>query len=188
MQRIKCTTFGLLILSIFVFTLAKDFPKVKYGKSFQIVLNTSTTGANVREDISDFPVLIKLNKKTLDIDVIKKDVAGEISFSTSDGSFLSYKIQEWDKKNKYAEIWVIVPKIYGNNNSQYITMLWSKNKDSITDKKQKDRIKDKESHEKDITDSEDFDNSLFKTSYDSYGEWSSNDDLGFKIVNNKVGL
>jgi hypothetical protein len=182
MRLLKLNTIGVLILSIFVYTLAEDFPKIKYSKSLEIILNTSSTGANVKKDYKDLAVLIRLDNSNFDFDVIKEDLAGNISFSTSDGSFLPYQIKNWDTSNKIAEIWIIVPMVYGNNGSQFITLSCGKNIESISDEKIKEKIKLKEDHEISKATSLNTDYSLFKSSYDLYGVWHSNDNEGFIIT------
>lgn len=188
MRSFKLITIGILFLSLCTsFTFGKD-KEIKYSKTTQIVLNTSATGANTSKDLNNFPVLIKLDNTNFDFDVIKNDLAGDIAFSTLDGSFLSYKIQKWNKANKSAELLVIIPKLLGNNSTQYITISWGASADHISDQKIKTRIEEKKAHEADIAQSNNAGSSIFEASYGKYGVWSSNNTNGFNIVNNTGGM
>ena len=170
------------IISFLFINLYADDNEIKYSKSMQIVLNTSSTGANVKKDFENLAVLIRLDKSNFDFDVIKEDLAGNISFSTSDGSFLPYQIKNWDTSNKIAEIWIVVPIVYGNNNSQFITLSCGKNKKSISDEKIKKKIESKEAHEISNATTQNKESFAFKPSYDLYGVWYANDNEGFIIT------
>ena len=176
------SAFLICIISFLLLNLYADDNEIKYSKSMQLVLNTSSTGANVKKDYKDLAVLIRLDKSNFDFDVIKEDLAGNISFSASDGSFLPYQIKNWDTSNKIVEIWIIIPTVYGDNNSQFITLSCGKNKEAISDEKIKEKIKSKEDHEISKATTLNKDYSLFKSSYDLYGVWHSNDNEGFIIT------
>lgn len=88
-----------------------------------IVLNTSATGADVKESVISFPVLIRLTSQNFDFS--KTSGGGEdIRFTTSDGSSLFHEIEWWDSVKQQAALWVRVDSLYGNNSSQFIVMHW----------------------------------------------------------------
>jgi hypothetical protein len=176
---------GVLVLSLITFISADDSKRIKYSKSTQLILNTSSTGSNTNEDLDNFPVFIKLDNTNFDFDVIENTLAGDISFSISDGSFLSYKIKKWDKANKVAEILIVVPKVLGNNKSQYIKMSWGASTDHITDQKFLAKIEEIMSHEAAVAKSPISGSSIFESSYGVYGVWSSNSTNGFSIITNE---
>jgi hypothetical protein len=176
---------GVLVLSLITFISADDSKRIKYSKSTQLILNTSSTGSNTNEDLDNFPVFIKLDNTNFDFDVIENTLAGDISFSISDGSFLPYKIQKWDKTNKVAEILIIVPKILANNNSQFIKMSWGASTDHITDQELLAGIAEKKAHDVEFALSENPGPSIFESSYGVYGVWSSNSTNGFSIITNE---
>lgn len=89
----------------------------------QIVLNTSVSGADVKEKVFAFPVLIRLN--SLNFDFSKSSGKGnDIRFTSSEGKPLVHEIETWDSLKQLAAIWVKVDTIKGNNNQQTITMFW----------------------------------------------------------------
>lgn len=89
----------------------------------KVVLNTSASGADIQENVHNFPVLIRLNSTTFDFAQTK--TAGEdIRFAKPDGSALAYEIERWDPAAGLAEMWVRIDTILGNNTAQYFTMYW----------------------------------------------------------------
>lgn len=91
--------------------------------SCRIYLNTSKTGADVTQNVSEFPVVIRLTKENFYFS--QADASGnDIRVVRNDTIPLQFEIEQWDTKNNRAEIWVKVDTIYGNNNNQYITMYW----------------------------------------------------------------
>ncbi len=100
MRFFKVTILFIMVLFMFSFVTAGDSKKIKYKKTIQIVLNTSSTGANMKSDLNNLPVLIKLDATNFDFNAIKGELAGDMAFATSDGSLLTYKIKSFDKPNK----------------------------------------------------------------------------------------
>lgn len=91
--------------------------------SKRIFLNTTAAGADVKNDVPGFPLLIRLTSVIFDFG--QADVNGrDIRFAKADGSPLPCEIQRWDPSNGHAEIWVKMDTVYGNNDKQYIVMYW----------------------------------------------------------------
>ncbi|MBF0433412.1 MAG: DUF2341 domain-containing protein, partial [Fibrobacteria bacterium] len=91
--------------------------------STNITLNTTSTGANVPNNVLNFPVLVRLNAINFNFGQTRSD-GGDIRFTKSDGTQLDYEIERWDNSGNFAEIWVKIDTVFGDNNSQYITMHW----------------------------------------------------------------
>jgi hypothetical protein len=98
-----------------------SYNKWKYRSN--IYFDTTDEGANVKEDVSNFPVLIKLNNENFNFNQAKLN-GEDIRFSDNDGNEFDYEIESWDYTLKSANIWVLVPKIYGENKTQNIKMYW----------------------------------------------------------------
>ncbi|MDB5105868.1 MAG: hypothetical protein JWP91_3557, partial [Fibrobacteres bacterium] len=91
-----------------------------------INFNTTSTGANVSTDQTNFPVLVRLDANNFLF--TQADQAGaDIRFADPDGQALKYQIERWDYANKLAEIWVLVPQVDGNSTSDFIRMYWGNN-------------------------------------------------------------
>lgn len=93
-----------------------------------LYMNTSKTGAGVSQDVTGFPVLIRLRNS--DFNFNEADSAGaDIRFTNAAGTPLAYEIEKWDTARSSADIWVNVDTVKGNNSKQYIRMFW-KNEDA----------------------------------------------------------
>src|SRR5690606_21866993 len=87
--------------------------------------NTSSTGANVSNNVEDFAVLIRITDPSV-IDAVQPD-ARDIRFLAADGrTWLHYEIERWDQAANLAEVWVHVPIIYGNTNGASTTSCQSR--------------------------------------------------------------
>jgi hypothetical protein len=97
------------------------FPLWKYSSDF--ILNTTANGADIAGNVHDFPVLVRLNESTFDFTEAQHD-GSDIVFSNSRNAILPHAIERWDTVRKVAEIWVNVDTVYGNDQTQSITMFW----------------------------------------------------------------
>ena len=98
--------------------------------AMQFFLNTTTSGANVTGNVTDFPVLIRLSSGNFDFARAKSGGA-DVRFAKSDGTPLPYEIERWDSVARQAEVWVRVDTVMGNDTMQIITM-YSGNADSAS--------------------------------------------------------
>jgi hypothetical protein len=96
-------------------------PQWKYART--LVLNTSTTGADVTGTVVNFPVLIRLTPANFDFSQTKAGGA-DIRFTKSDTTFVPYEIERWDAVALRAEVWVRVDTVHGGDSTQSITMYW----------------------------------------------------------------
>jgi hypothetical protein len=100
---------------------AEDYKQ--WAKSARLAINTTPTGAGVAETIANFPLLVRLDGSNFDFS--QADARGrDIRFAGATGRHLHFDIERWDAAGKKAEIWVQVDSVYGNDDSQAITMLW----------------------------------------------------------------
>ncbi len=104
----------------------------KYTKS--ILLNTSSTGAGVSGTVINFPILVRLVNDNFDFSAAQSD-GSDIMFTKVDNTILPYEFERWDPVNGFADIWVNVDTIFGNNDSQFITMYYGNPKIKNTTKK-----------------------------------------------------
>ncbi len=92
-------------------------------KMAKLFFNTTSTGAGIASNILNFPILVRLTKSSFDFASAKSD-GSDIRFQKSNGSPLSYEIEQWDAGAGVAAIWVRVDTVYGNDSSHYAIMLW----------------------------------------------------------------
>ena len=101
--------------------------KWKYRK--KIVLNTTAQGADTKEALADFPVLVRLHSGNFIFGNAKNDGADIRFVVLDDKTALKYHIERYDAKEEMAFIWVKAPRLapasgqdavwlyYGNSNA-----------------------------------------------------------------------
>ncbi|MFW5774967.1 MAG: DUF2341 domain-containing protein [Chitinivibrionales bacterium] len=89
----------------------------------QISINTTISGANISQDIHDFPLFIRLNRDNFSFSEAAPD-GRDIRFSNSHYHSLPYQIERWDSEHEFGEVWVLVDTIRGNSDSQSIRFFW----------------------------------------------------------------
>jgi hypothetical protein len=105
-------------------------PYAPWKQVRRITINTSATGANLSTNLTDFPLLLRLNASNFDFRKVRKDGA-DIRFMKGNGVTLDYSVQTWDSLSSSAEVWVKLDTVFGANASQSF-MLFSGNEDSLS--------------------------------------------------------
>ncbi len=95
-----------------------------YGSSWEYRKKITFNNSDQTEDLSEFPVLIKLEEGVnIAYDKIAANGA-DIRFTDSDGTTeLSYEIEEWNE-GATSYVWVEVPQIDGASDTDYIYMYY----------------------------------------------------------------
>ena len=91
-------------------------------------------GTDVKTDLENFPVLVRLQgtgDAAFDFSQLSSN-GREIRFTDADGIRLWHAIDKWDAVAQKAEIWVLVPRIQGNSDLDFINMHW-KNDPALKD-------------------------------------------------------
>ena len=83
--------------------------KWKYRK--KIVLDTTPQGGDVKEALTDFPVLVRLHTGNFTFENAKSDGADIRFVASDDKTPLKYHIERYDPKEEMVLIWVKVPRI-----------------------------------------------------------------------------
>jgi hypothetical protein len=97
--------------------------------SRKLYLNTGSSGAKVAGNVTNFPVLIRLNSGLFKEFAQTQPGGIDLRFAKATGAHLPYEIERWvdgPGNNDTAEIWVRVDTILGNNTTQYIKMYWGR--------------------------------------------------------------
>ncbi len=79
-----------------------------------ITINNSV----VDSDLTDFPVLVKFTSSELTFSKAKSN-GEDIRFTDQNGNLLSYEIERWDSQNSLAEVWVKLPIIYSETDTNF---------------------------------------------------------------------
>ena len=101
----------------------EDYTEWTCSRSIRI--NTSPTGANISEDVYEFPLLVRLDAFNFGFQAARGD-GRDIRFAKTDGTPLRYEIEQWDPAARRAAVWVLMDTVYAANDSQSITMYWGK--------------------------------------------------------------
>ncbi len=101
-------------------------PSEDYGDwqySTDIFFNTTSQGAGVAGDVSDFPVLIRLNEDNFAF-ADAQATGADLRFADSLGTPLSCEVAQWDSESRTAAVWVLVPSVPGDHDGFSIQMYW----------------------------------------------------------------
>lgn len=94
----------------------------------KITLNTSPSGADIKEAIADLPVLVRLHTGNFAFLDAKED-GGDIRFVASDDKTqLKYHIEQWDPVTELAQIWVHVPRLSPASTAEHVWLYFGNQK------------------------------------------------------------
>ncbi|MBD3316550.1 MAG: DUF2341 domain-containing protein, partial [Chitinivibrionales bacterium] len=108
---------SVLFVTFFYFSgeSAENYSNWQYHSTVEI--NTTPTGADLAENVTNFPMLIRLEPGAFNGFANTQPRGTDIRFAKPDGSHLPYEIERWvDGTNDAdtAEIWVKLDTVYGN--------------------------------------------------------------------------
>lgn len=89
----------------------------------RLYLNTTATGANVAQNVMNFPLLVRLDSTNFDFGLVA-DSGRDLRFAKSDGTLLAHEIEEFSMPGKSAVVWVAIDTVFGNSSDQSITILY----------------------------------------------------------------
>ena len=92
----------------------------KWKQRKKIQFNTSSTGADIKEDLADFPVLVRLHTGNFNFSGAKSDGSDIRFVGADDKTPLKYHIEKFDPKEEIALIWVKVPRISGGSDQNSV--------------------------------------------------------------------
>lgn len=94
-----------------------------WGNSGRIRINTTSTGANIKSNLENFPVLVRLGSYNFNFGEAQ-DWGTDLRFTDAAGNTITHSVEFWNKASNIAAIWVNVPKIEGNRADNDIFMYW----------------------------------------------------------------
>ena len=124
LMRITVAVIGL------VFILSVPVPNAyawwdgKWKDRKKIQFDASSKGADIKENLTDVPVLVRLHTGNFSFSNAKADGADLRFVSADDKSPLKYHIEKFDPKEEIALVWVKVPRISGGTNQDSIWMYY----------------------------------------------------------------
>lgn len=112
---------GLLCAMALSVNAAEDFSQ--WAHSAKVLINTSSTGADVADSVADFPLLIRIASPSPILSETKSG-GSDLRFADASGKALDFQIERWDAAAGKGEAWVKIPKIKGGAMDSAITMYW----------------------------------------------------------------
>ncbi len=108
-----------------------SIPFAGWNNRYIITLNTTPEGADIQENVYDFPLLIRLSERNFDFNLANPD-GSDCIFTDAQNNPLSFEIEQWDNIAKKASIWVSMDTVYGNTEEQTIILLWGNRNKVLT--------------------------------------------------------
>ena len=96
----------------------------KWQQRKKIQFDTSSKGADIKDELSNIPVLVRLHTGNFTFSNAKPDGSDIRFLSADDKSPLKYHIEKFDPKEEIALIWVNVPRISGGTDQDSIWMYY----------------------------------------------------------------
>ena len=96
----------------------------------KISFNTTANGADIKENLTDVPILIRLHSGNFNFTDAQSE-GNDIRFVTSDDTkLLKHHIENFDTIDEIASIWVRLPKLSARTDQDFIWMYYG-NKDAV---------------------------------------------------------
>lgn len=104
----------------------ENYASWTYSRS--LVLNTKTSGANLANPVTQFPVLVRLTHANGgDVVYYSQGRGADLRFTKADGvTRLPHQIDSWDSAAHTATIWVLLDSVKPNDSLQSFKMFWNK--------------------------------------------------------------
>ncbi len=94
-----------------------------------IVIDTSSSGADLTTPVERFPILLRLDETHFDFTKVDED-GGNIAFIDADDGLTAHEIEWWDASAKSAAIWVLLTRLEPGQNNRTIHMVLGTEKSS----------------------------------------------------------
>jgi biopolymer transport protein ExbB len=90
----------------------------------QITLDASLTGADIRDTVTDFPVLVRLHTGNFSYFGELAEGGKDLRFMVDDKTPVKFHVEKFDALNEMALVWVKVPRIQGGASSDAFWMYY----------------------------------------------------------------
>lgn len=128
MRMFSKISFFAVILTFFfgllTFSDANAWWDGKWKQRKKIQFDTTSKGADIKENLTDIPILVRLHTGNFGFSAAKADGSDLRFVSSDDKSPLKYHIEKFDPKQEIALVWVKVPRISAGSNQDFIWMYY----------------------------------------------------------------
>jgi hypothetical protein len=101
---------------------ADDWSKWRYFRVIKV--DTSAGGADVRREVKNFPLAVRLGGDNFDFGQARAD-GSDLRFTAgTDGPLLPHDIELWDPAGQAGAVWVKLPVVKGGSRGQSFVMHW----------------------------------------------------------------
>jgi biopolymer transport protein ExbB len=90
----------------------------------KIQFNTTVTGADINENLQDFPVLVRLHSGNFNFSNAKEDGSDIRFVSADDQTALKFHMERFDPLDEMAFLWVKIPRIAGTSTLDSVWMYY----------------------------------------------------------------
>ena len=102
---------------------ATPSPATRWAYTRTLTLDTTASGANVTEDVENYPLAVMLDRTRFDFSQAQAN-GGDLRFFDAAGKALPHAIELWDAQAGSAAVWVLLDAVKGNSRDQTIVMQW----------------------------------------------------------------
>lgn len=96
----------------------------EWANKKKLNFDTTTTGSEIKEDVTQLPLLVRLHSGNFTFSEAKPD-GSDLRFFGADGkTALPYHIENFDAANELANVWVALPKLSANSKTDSLVMAW----------------------------------------------------------------
>lgn len=99
----------------------------------KILINTLSSEGAITEDLFNYPLLVNLKSSNFNF-TEAQDSGKDLRFFDTNGKPLNFEFEQYSKSNEAAIIWVLIPQIVINSDTQHIIMKWG-NESAISNDK-----------------------------------------------------
>lgn len=117
-------SYGLFLLILLAAADAFGWWNDQWEYRHKISFDTSGAGADISENLSDVPVLIRLHTGNFAFKDAKPGGEDIRFVSSDDAAQLPYYIERYDTIDEMAAIWVRIPRLSANSNQDYMWMYY----------------------------------------------------------------
>ncbi len=119
---------GILLTVVLTWTFFLAGAQAWWNEEWQyrkkIVLDTTSSGADISQNMMGYPALVRLHSGNFDFTRVKESGEDIRFVSGDDTALLKYHIEMFEPFDEIAYAWVNVPSVTGSNNQGYIWMYY----------------------------------------------------------------
>ncbi|MEI6299804.1 MAG: DUF2341 domain-containing protein [Betaproteobacteria bacterium] len=114
-------------LAVLLFALLiQSGAKAESAHRIKIAIDTTSTGADLKQSLSQFPLAIRLHSGNFTFADAKPD-GSDLAFFAADGKTpLKFHVESFDAANELAVVWVQLPKLTPSSKADSIVLAWGK--------------------------------------------------------------